>query len=215
MAIITRDNVLVQGYVGPNDSGKTWLAMHHINLLPAQIRIRLNWKDPTLSKGVEVISEARELNDRLKLWYGKGRPKGLIICWDGAKKYGNKLGFELVSKLALQYGQIELLADEAHKYCSRNFEKEQPFLDDILSRGFHEQVSFKWTSTRPTQLSPEFRSQSKRIHLFFAPDNTFASYARDIGAGSLWSELQKAEKYSHILNFRRDMPKLMPPYKPK
>ena len=211
---VSRDLIDIMGYVGPNGSGKTWLALKHPNKLPAQLRIRVNWADPTLAEGARVISDGKALHKALKDWAAAGRPKGLNICWDGAKKYGPELGFKIAAMLCLQYGFIEIIADEAHKYCDRNIAA-QPWLDDILSRGFHYRVSFKWTSTRPKQMHPEFRAQSRVTHVFYAPDTTFKSYASELGAGQLWDKLRAQPQYSHIAFYRRDDPKIMPPYKPK
>jgi len=212
--MISRDLIDIHGYVGPNGSGKTWLALNHPCKLPCQIRIRINWADPSLAQGARVISEAKELLSVLREWKAAGQPKGLLICWDGAKKYGHLKGWEIVAKLALQFGMIELIADEAHRYCTRNLSN-QPWLDEILSRGFHFGVSFKWTSTAPKQMCPEFRTQSRRIAVFYAPDTTFKGFAVDMGAKDIWDDLRRAGDYSYILFFRKLDPKLMKPYKVK
>ncbi len=207
-----REDTEIHGYVGPNQSGKTWLAMAQPCTMPCQLRIRVNEKDPTLAQGAEIITDASVLRQRFADWTEKGKPRGLIICWDGSRKYGIDKGWEIAARLALQTQEIEILADEAHKYCPRNI-KSQIWLEDILTRGSHFVTSLRWTSTAPREMSPEFRRQSNDIAVFYANDTTVESYAQSMKAGALWDTLQAKGKYHYLLLFRAKPPKMMKPYK--
>lgn len=209
---LKRGDIEIHGYVGPNGSGKTWMAMHSDKKMPGQIRIRINPLDPTLAQGAHIISCHKELMGVLSRWSKAGKPEGLCICWDGNKRYGLKKGAELVISIALNVGRIEIIADEAHRYFSRNINS-QPAVEALLTQGFHYGVALKWTSTMPRRLAEEFRNQSTTIAIFQGRDTAYLSYLKDLAKEQI-NPLLNAAKYSHVMIYRDKAAELHPPFKP-
>lgn len=203
-----REKIKIRGYIGGNGSGKTFLMMKHSAHEARQIRIRLNLLDPTLKEGAKVISEPSEMLAYARKRIAKG--KGFKICFDGAAKYGHKAAFKMVSDVALSLpSQVAILADEAHRYCERDFARSQPFLEVILTQGFHYRTPFYWTATAPRRLPPEFRAQSHELHIFANHDTAYLSYVKEI-AKELVEPLRDAPRYSYILVKQGARPVLVP-----
>jgi len=212
--MVERRDIQIKGYVGPNGSGKTYLAVNEPCLVPLQLRIRINRLDPTLAEGAQVISDKFELKRALEAYKNGGRKHRAPICWDGGDNdhYGKEAGWKLASIGALQTGFVEILADEAHEYCGRHDMTRE--LEVLLSRNFHYRVPFKWTSTRARELAPAFRSQSHTIALFYGPDSTDRDYIKTM-AKDLLEPLRKAGPYAYIERYRAKDPVLKKPYKVK
>jgi len=202
-----REKIRIKGYIGGNGSGKTFKMMQDAATEPRQIRLRLNNLDPTLSKGAEVID-----SPSLLLKYASGRireNKPFSVCYDVASKYDHFEAFAIVSHVALSLpGQVAVLGDEAHRYCKRDFAKSQPFLEVMLTQGFHYRAPFYWTATAPRRLPPEFRSQSHELKIFANHDTAYLSYIEKI-AKELVEPLRDAPPYSYILVKQGKRPELV------
>jgi len=208
-----REKYLFKAFIGPNGSGKTYLAMQIANAAcDRQVRIRCNHRDMTLTQGAVIVRTHAELRSQM------AKPGKNVICWDGSRKYGDDLGFKIVAMECMNAGHWLILADEAHRYMGNKHVKPTGFMVPLLGQHFHARIHFLWTAFRLVDVHPDWRTQTWQKYHFYSPNATDKkTLGGDVGPGIV-TKLQarnQEKRYSYVLEDRIKNPVVMPPWPAK
>ena len=201
---------IIQAYIGPAGSGKTFKALQDLKPYKRQIRIDAQpHGQEELQQGCEVFRDVLALNNFVK----DHRDKNFKAClWP--ETIGLFEAFHWVCAIAVNHRNIAIYSDEANRYIGRKLTNAQ---EAVFFQSRHSQTRLFYTMFNPRKVSPEMRGNTAKVHLFQSFEENFTSYLRAAGASPEVIEAYGSEdlpKYSYALIEQGQKPRIIPPNAP-
>lgn len=201
---------IIRAYIGPSGSGKTFKALLDIAKYNRQIRIDAQpHGNADLQNGCEVVRTISELFD-----YVKANKDGPFKACLHPQNIDLKTAFDWVCKIAIIYGKVAILADEANRYIDRHLSKAG---EAVFFQSRHSQTRLFYTMFNPRYVTPEMRGNTSSIHLFQSYEENFTSFLQGRGADATTLSRYQSEslpQYSYAVVEMGKKPRIITP-KPK
>jgi len=186
---------IIQAYIGMSGSGKTYLAMKHLNQYERQIRFDVQpHGQADLQAGCLIVRDVAALNMAVK----KSQGGPFKICY-WPRHMTLKTAFHWLCKIAITYKNIAIFADEANRYIDRNLCNAS---EAVFFQSRHSQTRLFYTMFNPRSVSPEMRGNTVKTHLFQSYEENVLTYLKGAGASPEQIENFTSEnlpKYSYAL----------------
>ena len=198
---------IIQAYIGPSGSGKTYKALLDIAKYPRQIRIDAQpHGNADLQKGCYIVRTVQELFEYVKA----NKAGGFKVCFH-PQNIDLKAAFDWVCKVAIIFGKVAILADEANRYIDRHMTEAG---QAVFFQSRHSQTRLFYTMFNPRYVTPEMRGNTSAIHLFQSFEENFTTFLQKRGADAKLMEAFQSEslpQYSYALIETGKKPRIVSP----
>ena len=204
------DKAIINGYVGPAGSGKTYLALKHLSKYPRQIRIDAQIKpQQSIHEGCEVFRDIPALFDFVS---SKKHDPFKACYWP--ENADLKAAFHWIASIAIIFENIAIFADEANRYLSHNLTDAG---EAVFFQSRHSSTRLFYTLFNPRDISPAMRGNTSDFHIFQNVHKNVTDFLKEanIDAETLQGFMSETlPPYSYALIETAKKPVLIRPKKP-